>query len=117
MVAEEARRRTEVETTCLKVERTSLLLESRAAKDEVSSFQFHIRKDKEAMKEDYQKSLELIFAYGYGCCIFKHNICGDHPEVPNDMPDSSNPLPLEFVVDSRCPLASTSTEATTAMVD
>ena len=116
-VAEEARSRVEAETTCLKVERTSLLMEIRAAKDEVSSLQFQIGKDKEAMKEDYQKALELIFAYGYGCCIFKHNICGDHPEVPNGMPDSSNPLNLEFFVDPRCPLAPTSTEATIAVMD
>ena len=34
-------------------------------------------KDKEAMEEDYQKALKLIFAYGYGCCVFKHNICVD----------------------------------------
>ena len=116
-VAEEARCRVEAETTCLKVERTSLLMEIRAAKDEVSSLQFQIGKDNEAMKEEYQKALELIFAYGYGCCIFKHNICGDHPEVLNGMLDSSNPLPLEFFVDPRCPLATISTEATIAVVD
>ena len=52
------------------------------AKDEVSSLQSEAGKDKEAMEEEYQKALEVIFSYGYGCCVFKHNIYGDHPEVP-----------------------------------
>ena len=37
VVAEEARRKVEAEAACIEVERTSLLLEIRAAKDEVSS--------------------------------------------------------------------------------
>ena len=48
------------------------------------------------MEEDYQKALEVIFAYGYECCVFKHNIYGDHLEGPDGMPDSSVPLPPEF---------------------
>ena len=76
-VAEEARRRAKAETACLEVMRTSLMLELRGAKDEVSSLYFQAGKDKEAMEEDYQKALEVIFAYGNGCCAFKHNICGD----------------------------------------
>ena len=38
------------------------------------------------------------FAYGYECCVFKHNICGDHPEVPEGMPDTVDPLPPVFFV-------------------
>ena len=57
-----------------------LMLEIGASKDEISSRHSQSGKDKEAMKEDYQKPLEVIFAYGYGCCAFKHNICGDQPE-------------------------------------
>ena len=62
------------------------MLEVGATKDEVSSLQSQAGKDKVAMEEDYQKALELIFAYGYGCCMFKHNICDDQPEVPNPIP-------------------------------
>ena len=91
------------EAARLEVERTSLLPKIGAAKDEVSSLQSQVDKDKEAMEEDYQKALELIFSYGYGCCVFKYNICGDRPEVPNDMLDSSNLLPPEFFMDPRCP--------------
>ena len=62
-----------------------------------------VGKDKEVMEEDYQKALELIFAYGYGCCVFKHNICGDQPEVLNGMPDSSDLLPPKFFANPRFP--------------
>ena len=91
-IAEEARRKVEAEVTCLEVEQTSLLLEVGATKDEVSSLQSQAGKDKAVMEEDYQKALELIFAYGYGCCMFKHNLCGDQQEVLDGMPASSRVL-------------------------
>ena len=109
---EEAKRKAESETACLEVERMSLLLEIGAAKDEVCSLQSQAGKDKEAMEEDYQKALEVIFAYSYGYCVFKHNICWDHPEVPNSMPDSSILLPPEFFVNLRCPSIPAATEDT-----
>ena len=62
---EEARRRAEAKTAHLEIERTSLLLELGATKDEVSSLHSQAGKDKVAMEEDYQKALEVIFAYGY----------------------------------------------------
>ena len=65
----------------------------------MSFLQFQADKDKEAMEEDYHKALELIFYYGYGCYMFKHNICGDQPVVPDGMPDSSDSLPPEFFID------------------
>ena len=49
--------------------------------------------------------------------MFKHNICGDLPKVPDGMPDSFDPLPLEFFVNPTCPLAPTTIEATTTEVD
>ena len=63
-----------------------------------------IIKDKEAIEEDYQKALELFFAYGYGCCVFKCNICGDQSEVPDGMLDFVSPLPPGFFMSPRCPL-------------
>ena len=59
----------------------------------------------------------VIFTYGNGCCAFKHNICGDQPEVSDGMPDSTNPLPMEFFVNLRCPLVLVVTEETTARAD
>ena len=109
-VAEEARCNAEAEAALLEVERTSLLLEIGMAKDEVSSLHSQVGKDKEAMEEDYQNALELIFAYGYVCCVFKHNICGDHLEVPDGMLDSSNPLSPEFFVNPKCPPALVATK-------
>ena len=76
-VSEEARRKAKAEAAHLEVERTSLLLEIGATKDEVSSLHSQVGKDKKAMEDDCQKALELIFSYGYGCCAFKHNICRD----------------------------------------
>ena len=116
-IAEEARCKVEAEVASLKVEQTSLLLEVRPTKDEVSSLQSQADKDKAAIEEDYQKTLELIFAYGYECCLFKHNICGDQPEVQDIMPDSSNPLPLKFFENPRFPSILVATEATATKVD
>ena len=110
--AEEAKRKAEAKTAHLEVEPTSLLLEIGAAKDEVCSLQSQASKDKEAIKGDYQKALEVIFAYDYGCCVFKHSIYGDHPKVPNDMPDSSVQLPSEFFVHPKCPPVLVATEDT-----
>ena len=55
------------------------------------------------MEEEYQKALKVIFSYGYGCCVFKHNICGDRPEVAKGMSDSTDLLPFKFFVNLRCP--------------
>ena len=95
--------RLEAEVTRLEVERMSLLLELEATKDEVSYLHSKAGKDKEAMEEDYHKALKQIFAYGYGCCAFKHNICGDEPGIPDGMPEFTDPLPPEFFCESRMP--------------
>ena len=47
--------------------------------------------------------MEVIFAYGYECCVFEHNICGDSPEVLKGMSDSAELLPSEFFVNLGCP--------------
>ena len=97
MIAKEAKHKAKVEVASLEVKWTSLLLEVGATKDEVSPLQSQVSKNKAAMEKDYQKALELIFAYGYRCCMFKHNICGDQPEVLDDMLDSSDPFSSEFL--------------------
>ena len=83
----------------------------------MSSLHYHVGKDKEAMEEDYQKALQLIFAYGYGCCVLKHNICRDKLEVSDGMPDSFDSLPSEFFANSRCPPALAATNVMEAEVD
>ena len=42
--------------------------------------------------------------------MFKHNICGDQPEVPDCMPDSPNFLSLECFAIPRCFPVSASSE-------
>ena len=64
------------------------------------------------MEEKYQKALEVIFAYGYECCVFKHNICGDHLEVPEGIPDFTDQLPPDFFVNPRCPPVQAASKAT-----
>ena len=63
------------------------------------------------MEEEYQKALEVNFAYGYGCCVFKHNIYGDRLEVPDGMPDSTDSLPPEFFMNLGCPPVQVAVEA------
>ena len=50
---EEARRKVEAKAAHLEVERISLMLEIKEAKDEVSSLHSQAGKNKEAMEEDY----------------------------------------------------------------
>ena len=59
----------------------------------------------------------MIFSYRYECCIFKHNICESQLEVPDGMPDSSNPLPLEFFMNPKCPPVPLVTKVAAAEVD
>ena len=82
-------------------------------KDKVSSLHSQVGRDKDAMEEEYHKALEAIFAYGYECCVFKHNICGDHSEVSEGMLDFVDPLPHEFFVNLGCPHVQAAVEATT----
>ena len=50
-------------------------------------------------------ALELFFAYGCGCYVFKHDIYGDQPKVLDSMPDSPNFLSPECFVSPKCPLS------------
>ena len=100
-VAEEARRKAEDEVSHLAVKRVSLLLELRTSKDEMSSLQAQTLKEKKALEEAYEKGFNVIFNYGYGCCAFAHNIYGRQLVVPDGMPDTSNPLTLEFFINPR----------------
>ena len=111
-VSEKAKHKDEAEVASLEVEKMSLLLEIGASKEEISSLYSQAGKDKEAMEEDYHKALEVIFAYGYKCCAFKHNIYADQPEVLDGVPESSDPLPPKFFVSPRCPPVPAATKDT-----
>ena len=93
----------EAEVARLTVERTSLLMELEAFRDKVSSLHSQAGKDTEAMVGDYQKVMEQIFNYGCRCCEFIHGILGDRPRISDGMPESTDPLPLEFLANLGCP--------------
>ena len=63
-----------------------------------------------------KKPWSRFSAYGYRFCVFKHGIHGDRPRIPDGMPESIDPLPLEFFVNLGCPLAQTAVEAKAAEV-
>ena len=55
------------------------------------------------MEKDCQMVVEPSFTYGYGCCVFKHNICGYQLEVPDCTLDSPNFLFPECIAGLLCP--------------
>ena len=98
--AREACWKAEEETCRLTDERLSLIMELRAGKEELVAFQEKALAERKAMEEEFDASSDVIFNYSYGCCAFKHNICGSKPMVPTGMPDKLKPLPPEFFMNS-----------------
>ena len=106
--AREACRKAEEETCRLTDERLSLIMELGAGKEELATFQAKAIEERKAMEEKFDASSDVIFNYGYGCCVFTHNICWSKPMIPTGMPDKSKPLPPEFFINPRCPPSASS---------
>ena len=102
-LAEEACRKAEEESGRLPDERLSLVMELGAVKDEFAAFREKAAADRETMEAEFDSSGDALFNYGYGCCVFMHNICGSRPYIPDGMPDPSVPLTPEFFANPRCP--------------
>ena len=64
------------------------------------------------MEAEFDVSGDTLFNYGYGCCVFTHNICGSKPQISDGMPDPSVPLTPEFFANPRCPPSILSTVPT-----
>ena len=64
--------------------------------------------------EEFDAGFNVIFNYGYGCCAFAHNICRSKLGIPDGMPDTSKPLPLEFFINPRCPSSAVLVEVVVA---
>ena len=64
--------------------------------------------NREAMEAEFDVSGDTLFNYGYGCCVFTHNICRSKPQIPDGMPDPSVPLTPEFFANPRCPPSTSS---------
>ena len=81
----------------------SLILELGAIKDDFAALREKVVADREAMEAEVDASGDMLFNYGYGYCVFAHNICGSKPQIPDGMPDPSVSLTPEFFVNPRCP--------------
>ena len=102
-LAGEAWRKAEEESGRLADERLSLVMELGAVKDEFVAFGEKAATDRETMEAEFDSSGDTLFNYGYGCCVFMHNICGSRPHIRNGMPDPSVPLTPGFFANLRCP--------------
>ena len=86
-LAGEACRKAEEESGCLTDERLALIMELRTIKDEFAAFREKAAADRETMEAEFDSSGDALFNYGYGCCVFTHNICGSKPQIPDGMPE------------------------------
>ena len=101
-VAGEACKKAEEENGRLADERLALVMDLGTVKDESAAFREKAAVDRETMEAEFDSSGNALFNYGYGCCIFKHNICGSKPQIRDGMPDPSVPLTPEFFANPRC---------------
>ena len=90
-------------------ERLALIMELETIKDEFVSFLEKAVADRETMEAEFDSNGDTLFNYGYGCCVFTHNICGSKPQIPDGMPDPSIPLTPEFFANPRCPPGTSTT--------
>ena len=102
-VAGEACKKAEEENNRLADERLSLVMELGTIKDDFAAFWEKAVTDRETIEAEFDASGDTLFNYGYGCCVFTHNICGSKPQIPNGMLDPSVPLTPEFFANPRCP--------------
>ena len=85
----EACRKAEEESSRLTDERLSLVMDLGAVKDEFASFREKAAADRETMEAEFDSNGYALFNYGYGCCVFTHNIYGSKPHIPDGMSDPS----------------------------
>ena len=102
----EACKKVEEKNTRLADERLALVMELGTIKDDFIAFREKVVADRETMEAEFDASGDTLFNYGYGCCVFTHNICGSKPQILDGMSNPSVPLTLEFFANPRCPQAS-----------
>ena len=101
-LAGEAFRKAEEESGRLANEILSLVMELGVVKDEFAAFQEKADADREIREAEFDSSGDTLFNYGYGCCVFMHNICRSRPHIRDGMPNPFVPLTPEFFVNPRC---------------
>ena len=104
-LAGEACTKAEEENSRLTDEQLSLILELGTIKDDFAALQEKAVADREAMEAEFDASDNTLFNYGYGCCVFTHNICRSKPQILDGKPDPSVPLALEFFANPVAPEA------------
>ena len=72
-------------------------------KDDFVTFREKAITDRESMEAEFDASGDTLFNYGYGCCVFTHNIRESKPHIPDGMSDPSVPLTPEFFANPRYP--------------
>ena len=102
-VAREACKKAEEKNSRLADERLALVMELGTMKDEFAIFREKAAADRETMEAEFDSNGDALFNYGYGCCVFTHNICGIKPQILDGMPDPSVPLTLHFFANHRYP--------------
>ena len=88
-LAGESCTKVEEENSCLTDERLSLILELGTIKDDFTALWEKAVANREVMEAEFDVSGDTLFNYGYGCCVFTHNICGSKPQIPDEMSDPS----------------------------
>ena len=73
-LAGEACTKAEKENSRLTDERLSLILKLGTIKDDFTTLRKKAVTDREAMEAEFDVSGDTLFNYGYGCCVFTHNI-------------------------------------------
>ena len=72
--AGEACKKAKEENGRLADERLALIKELGTVKDEFAAFREKAAVDRETMEVEFDSSGDALFNYGYGCCVFTHNI-------------------------------------------
>ena len=105
VAAAEVCKKAEEENDRLADEKLAFIIELGAVNDEFATFREKAAADKETMEAEFDSNGDKLFNYGYGCCVFTHNIYGSKPQIPDGMSDPSIPLTPEFFANPHCPLS------------
>ena len=84
-------------------ERLALVIELETIKDDFTASREKAVANRETMEAKFDASGDTLFNYGYGCCVFMHNICGSKPQIRDGMSDPLVLLTPEFFANRRCP--------------
>ena len=86
-VAGEACKKAKEENNRLANERLALVMELGIVKDDFAAFREKVVADRETMEAEFDASGDTLFNYGYGCCVFTHNICGSKSQILDGIPN------------------------------